>query len=109
MRAPPGAMSLLLIGLSSFSNCNSFSVFPRQHCSVNACKYVARASYMQDLVALGFLFQQAAESMAAAVASALNVLIAGATQVGIPANAPIKPVVCHAHWSHLVRRSSPSH
>ena len=54
----------------------------RQHWSVNIRKYVARATHVQDLVALGSLSQQAADFMSAAVASGLNVLVAGATQAG---------------------------
>ncbi len=45
-------------------------------------KYVARASKVSDLVALGSLPQLAADFLAAAVASGLNVLVAGATQSG---------------------------
>lgn len=54
----------------------------RAHWSVNIRKYVARASHVSDLVALGSLTQQAADFLAAAVASGLNVLVAGATQAG---------------------------
>jgi pilus assembly protein CpaF len=54
----------------------------REHWSVNIRKYVARAHHVNDLVALGSLTQQAADFLAAAVASGLNVLVAGATQAG---------------------------
>lgn len=54
----------------------------REHWSVNIRKYVTRANHIQDLVALGSLHQQAADFLAAAVASGLNVLVAGATQAG---------------------------
>lgn len=54
----------------------------RQHWSVNIRKYVVRASHLQDMVALGSLPQQAADFLGAAVASGLNVLVAGATQAG---------------------------
>lgn len=54
----------------------------REHWSVNIRKYVTRANHIQDLVALGSLNQQAADFLAAAVASGLNVLVAGATQAG---------------------------
>lgn len=54
----------------------------RAHWSVNIRKYVARATHMQDLVVLGSLPQQAADFLSAAVASGLNVLVAGATQAG---------------------------
>jgi pilus assembly protein CpaF len=55
---------------------------PREHWSVNIRKYVARASHIQDMVALGSLHQQAADFLAAAVGAGLNVLVAGATQAG---------------------------
>ncbi len=54
----------------------------REHWSVNIRKYVARASHVHDLVALGSLPAQAAAFLGAAVASGLNVLVAGATQAG---------------------------
>ncbi|WP_291383102.1 ATPase, T2SS/T4P/T4SS family [Demequina sp.] len=54
----------------------------REHWSVNIRKYVARANHVQDLVALGSLPAQAAAFLSAAVASGLNVLVAGATQAG---------------------------
>lgn len=54
----------------------------REHWSVNIRKYVARASHVHDLVALGSLPAQAAAFLSAAVESGLNVLVAGATQAG---------------------------
>lgn len=54
----------------------------REHWSVNIRKYVTRANHIHDLVALGSLPQQAADFLAAAVASGLNVLVAGGTQAG---------------------------
>ena len=54
----------------------------REHWSVNIRKYVTRANHLGDLVALGSLNQQAAEFLGAAVASGLNVLVAGGTQAG---------------------------
>ncbi|WP_420112747.1 CpaF family protein [Pseudactinotalea sp.] len=54
----------------------------RTHWAVNIRKYVARASRLQDLVALGSLTPQAAAFLDAAVASGLNVLVSGATQAG---------------------------
>lgn len=54
----------------------------REHWSVNIRKYVARASHVQDLVALGSLPGPAAAFLGAAVESGLNVLVAGATQAG---------------------------
>lgn len=52
----------------------------RTHWAVNIRKYVARASRLNDLVALGSLTPQAAAFLDAAVASGLNVLVSGATQ-----------------------------
>lgn len=54
----------------------------RAHWAVNIRKYVARASRLQDLVALGSLTAPAAAFLEAAVASGLNVLVSGATQAG---------------------------
>ena len=54
----------------------------REHWSVNIRKYVARASSVNDLVALGSLPQGAADFLAASVASGLNILVAGQTQAG---------------------------
>lgn len=54
----------------------------RAHWAVNIRKYVTRASHIQDMVALGSLSQQAADFLAAAVASGLNVLVSGQTQAG---------------------------
>ena len=57
----------------------------REHWSVNIRKYITRANHLYDLVALGSLTQQAADFLGAAVASGLNVLVAGGTQAGNPA------------------------
>lgn len=50
--------------------------------AVNIRKYVARASRLSDLVALGSLTPQAAAFLDAAVAAGLNILVSGATQAG---------------------------
>ncbi len=52
------------------------------HWSVNIRKFVVRATHLEDLVALGTLTAQAADFLEAAVASGLNVLVAGGTQAG---------------------------
>jgi len=49
---------------------------------VNIRKFVVRASHLDDLVRLGTLTPQAARFLEAAVASGLNVLVAGGTQAG---------------------------
>lgn len=54
----------------------------RQHWFVNVRKFVVKANSMDDLVRLGTLTPQAARFLAAAVASGLNVLVAGGTQAG---------------------------
>jgi pilus assembly protein CpaF len=54
----------------------------REHWAVNIRKYVVRASHVDDLVALGTLTRQAADFLAASVASGLNILVSGATQAG---------------------------
>jgi len=54
----------------------------REHWAVNIRKYVARATRLGDLVALGSLTTQAAAFLDAAVATGLNVLVSGATQAG---------------------------
>jgi len=54
----------------------------REHWSVNIRKYIARAQNVDDLVALGTLTPHAARFLDAAVASGLNVLVAGGTQAG---------------------------
>ncbi len=54
----------------------------RTHWSINVRKFVVRATHLEDLVALGTLSQQAARFLEAAVASGLNVLVAGGTQAG---------------------------
>jgi pilus assembly protein CpaF len=54
----------------------------RAHWSVNVRKFVVRASHLEDLVTLGTLTAQAAAFLEAAVASGLNILVAGGTQAG---------------------------
>jgi pilus assembly protein CpaF len=49
---------------------------------VNVRKFVVKADSMDDLVRLGTLTRQAARFLEAAVASGLNVLVAGGTQAG---------------------------
>lgn len=49
---------------------------------MNTCKFVARATHLEDLVAPGTLTAPAARFLEAAVASGLNVLAAGGTQAG---------------------------
>lgn len=52
------------------------------HWSVNVRKFVARATRLADLVALGSLTPRAARFLDAAVVAGLNVLVSGATQAG---------------------------
>ncbi|MCE0486512.1 CpaF family protein [Ornithinimicrobium sediminis] len=54
----------------------------RRHWAVNIRKFVVAADDLEDLVRLGSLTAQAARFLAAAVASGLNVLVAGGTQAG---------------------------
>ncbi len=54
----------------------------REHWAVNIRKYLVRASHVDDLVALGALPRNAADVLAASVASGLNILVSGATQAG---------------------------
>ncbi|WP_265446147.1 CpaF family protein [Flexivirga meconopsidis] len=54
----------------------------RSHWLVNIRKFVARAHSLDDLVRLGTITQPTARFLAAAVASGLNVLVAGGTQAG---------------------------
>jgi pilus assembly protein CpaF len=54
----------------------------RVHWSVNIRKFVVRATHHDDLVQLGTLTGQAARFLEAAVASGLNILVAGGTQAG---------------------------
>ena len=54
----------------------------RRHWAVNIRKFVVAADELSDLVGLGTLTAQAAEFLEAAVASGLNVLVAGGTQAG---------------------------
>jgi len=54
----------------------------RSHWLINIRKFVARARRLDDLVRLGTITAPAARFLAAAVASGLNVLVAGGTQAG---------------------------
>jgi pilus assembly protein CpaF len=54
----------------------------RRHWSVNIRKFVLTAHSLDELVALGSLTVQAARFLDAAVASGLNVIVAGGTQAG---------------------------
>ena len=54
----------------------------RQHWSVNIRKFVLTAHSLDELVGLGTLTTQAARFLEAAVASGLNVIVAGGTQAG---------------------------
>ena len=54
----------------------------RTHWSVNVRKFVVRAAHLDDLVGLGTLTAHAARFLGAAVASGLNILVAGGTQAG---------------------------
>ncbi len=54
----------------------------RRHYAVNIRKFVVAADDMDDLVRLGTVTAQAARFLSAAVASGLNVLVAGGTQAG---------------------------
>jgi pilus assembly protein CpaF len=54
----------------------------RQHMAVNIRKFVVGVSGLDELVRLGSLTEQASRFLEAAVASGLNVLVAGGTQAG---------------------------
>jgi pilus assembly protein CpaF len=54
----------------------------REHWHVNVRKFVVKADHLDDLVALGTVTRQAARFLEAAVASGLNILVAGGTQAG---------------------------
>ncbi|MGB3859668.1 MAG: ATPase, T2SS/T4P/T4SS family [Ornithinimicrobium sp.] len=54
----------------------------RRHWAVNIRKFVVAADDMDDLVRLGTVTVQAGRFLSAAVASGLNVLVAGGTQAG---------------------------
>ncbi|MFK5646419.1 CpaF family protein [Ornithinimicrobium sp. LYQ121] len=54
----------------------------RRHWAVNIRKFVVAADGLEDLVQLGTLTQHAAAFLEAAVASGLNILVAGGTQAG---------------------------
>ena len=54
----------------------------REHWVINIRKFVAPASHVDDLVALGTLTRPAATFLEAAVVAGLNILVAGGTQAG---------------------------
>ena len=54
----------------------------RAHWHVNVRKFVVKADHLDDLVRLGTMTRQAATFLEAAVASGLNLLVAGGTQAG---------------------------
>lgn len=54
----------------------------REDWVVNIRKFVVRADSLEDLVRLGTVTRQAAAFLSAAVASGLNILVAGGTQAG---------------------------
>lgn len=54
----------------------------REHWHVNIRKFIVKADSLDDLVRLGTVTRQAATFLEAAVASGLNVLVAGGTQAG---------------------------
>lgn len=54
----------------------------REHWFVNIRKFVVKADRLEDLVRLGTLTRAAARFLEAAVASGLNILVAGGTQAG---------------------------
>lgn len=54
----------------------------REHWHVNIRKFVVKADHLDDLLALGTVTRQAARFLEAAVASGLNILVAGGTQAG---------------------------
>ena len=54
----------------------------RQHWAINIRKFVLTAHSLDELVGLGTLTGQAARFLEAAVASGLNILVAGGTQAG---------------------------
>lgn len=54
----------------------------REHWLVNIRKFVVKADRLEDLVRLGSLTRPAARFLEAAVASGLNILVAGGTQAG---------------------------
>lgn len=54
----------------------------RLHWQVNVRKFVVKANHLDDLVRLGTLTKQTADFLHAAVASGLNILVAGGTQAG---------------------------
>jgi pilus assembly protein CpaF len=55
----------------------------REHWAVNIRKFVLSANSLDELVALGSITTQAARFLEAAVASGLNIIVAGGTQAAI--------------------------
>lgn len=58
----------------------------RSFTAVNIRKFVLRATRLRDLVELGSLTAQAAAFLDGSVRAGLNILVAGGTQAGNPAN-----------------------
>ena len=54
----------------------------REHWLINVRKFIVKADHLDDLVRLGTLSASAARFLGAAVASGLNLLVAGGTQAG---------------------------
>ncbi|HEY5879060.1 MAG TPA: ATPase, T2SS/T4P/T4SS family, partial [Nakamurella sp.] len=54
----------------------------REHLSLNIRKFVVAANGLEDLVAIGTVTAHAARFLEAAVASGLNIIVAGGTQAG---------------------------
>jgi pilus assembly protein CpaF len=54
----------------------------REHWAVNIRKFVLSANSLDELIALGSITTQAARFLEAAVASGLNIIVAGGTQAG---------------------------
>ncbi|WP_370894829.1 CpaF family protein [Janibacter sp. GXQ6167] len=54
----------------------------REHWLINVRKFIVKADHLDDLVRLGTLSTSAARFLGAAVASGLNLLVAGGTQAG---------------------------
>ncbi len=54
----------------------------RRHWAVNIRKFVARATHLDDLVALGSMPLQVARFLEASVVAGLNIVVAGSTQAG---------------------------
>lgn len=57
-----------------------------QMVSFHVCMFVVKADHLDDLVRLGTVTRQAAKFLEACVVAGLNILVAGGTQAGKPAN-----------------------